>query len=81
MQSLVKLNCTPVNLHPWYTEESMRLYCLNNETCRRRALLKDFDVDYEVVSPSCLCVVMFVLSLVIVTFVQYEEIKLVLHNY
>ena len=54
-QSLAKLYYTPVNLHPWYTEESMRLYCLNNETCRRRVLLQHFDVDDEVVSPSCLC--------------------------
>ena len=54
-QSLAKLYYAPVNLHPWYTEESMRLYCLNNETCRRQVLLQDFDVDDEVVSPSSLC--------------------------
>lgn len=56
-QSLPKLYYTPINLHPWCTEESMRLciYCLNNETCQRQVLLQDFDVDDEVVSPSCLC--------------------------
>ena len=54
-QSLAKLYYAPVNLHPWYTEESMRLYCLNNDTCRRQILLQDFDMYDEVVSPSCLC--------------------------
>jgi ATP-dependent DNA helicase RecQ len=54
-QSQAKLYYAPVNLHPWYTEESMRLYSLNNDTCRRQVLLRDFDVDDEVLSPSCLC--------------------------
>ena len=54
-QSHAMLYYAPVNLHPWYTEESMKLYCLNSNTCRRQLLLQDFDVDDKIESPTCLC--------------------------
>ena len=54
-QSVAKLYYAPVNLHPMYTEESMRTYCLNKEICRRKILLRGFDVSEELTLPLCSC--------------------------
>ena len=54
-QSSAKLYYAPVNLHPLYTEDSMKQYCLNKETCRRKLLLRDFDTLKEIIMPSPLC--------------------------
>ena len=53
--SSAKLYYTQINLHPLYTEDSMKRYCLNKDTCRRRVLLRDFDNPEDVLPPLSLC--------------------------
>lgn len=53
--SFAKLYYAPINLHPLYTEDSMKRYCLNKDTCRRKLLLHDFDTPLDVTPPLCLC--------------------------
>ena len=78
-QSSAKLYYAPVNLHPLYTEDSMKQYCLNKDTCRRKLLLRDFDTLKEILIPSPLCTccvhaVTYVLSPVNVTSV-FQQIN------
>ena len=54
-QLSAKLYYALVNLHPLYTEESMRTYCSNKDTCRRKSLLRDFDISEDSTSPLCMC--------------------------
>ena len=40
-ESSATLYYAPINLHPLYTEESMKKYCSNKDTCKRKILLRD----------------------------------------
>ena len=54
-ESSAKLYYAPINLHPLYSEDSMKKYCLNKDSCRRKFLLRDFDAPSDVTSPISLC--------------------------
>ena len=49
--SSAKLYYTQINLYPLYTEDSMKRYCLNKDTCRGKVLLRDFDNPEDVLPP------------------------------
>lgn len=53
--SSAMLYYTPINLHPLYTEDSMKRYCSNKDACRRKILLRDFDNPEDVTPPLSLC--------------------------
>ena len=53
--SSAKLYYAQINLHPLYTEDKMKQYCLNKDTCRRKVLLRDFDSPENVTPPLSLC--------------------------
>ena len=42
------------DLHPFFTEKSMKRYCKNTDVCRR-ILLADFDVEDSIKRPVSLC--------------------------